>query len=714
MLLVAAAACRSAGPPAAPVPAPTELPTPAPVPAPTPSSAFSGDTLEWVVAHGGRITGRMRQWGDTGFTTVSVYVPRLRGTALRLQARTDRTHLPTAYTLTGVDEVEAPRTETVTTSGGVLAFRTEAGVARSAAGRGFPYATSGHPELDAMLARALLATTARTLALVPDGRATLTTVGERPVAGATLTTTATLHLLRGVGLHARPIWLDASGALFARVDASGGTIRRGFEGAVARLVAVQDSALSAGDSSRTASAVLRTAGPLIVRHARVFDPRSRRLAPDRAIVIRGDRIAAVVADSALVLPAGATVIDARGQVVLPGLRDLQARADGGDAALHLAAGVTRVRMIATDPAAIDALRRRWEHGGAPAPRLDVAGLVEGPGPDAAATPMVAPSPDSSRALVRRWRAAGATSIALGAALDARTVAALVREAHASGLPVHGAPPLAVPVERLLRDGVDEVHAVERLAVDMLVGGRRPDDDAARLATVVARAAAAIDPAAGPARAVVTMLRERGVTTVPLLAVAERRLTTPAGQLPVGLGSFATRLPPVARAALRGGGLAVASPADRRRHDASFTALQRITKALYDAEVPLGGASGDQPGSFLHRDLELQARAGIPNTDVLAAATLGAARRLGVDSLEGVVAPGMRADLVIVDGDPTVHMAMLRRTTLVIVDGVAVRPDRLLAGLGIAPEVASLAPLPSRATASPARRGASRPPPRRRP
>ena len=74
------AACRSATPPLAPAavaPAPSDA---APV-APPAGSAFSGDTLEWVVVAGGRVTGRMRQWGDTGFTTVTAWVPRARGTA---------------------------------------------------------------------------------------------------------------------------------------------------------------------------------------------------------------------------------------------------------------------------------------------------------------------------------------------------------------------------------------------------------------------------------------------------------------------------------------------------------------------------------------------------------------------------------------------------------------------------------------------------------
>jgi hypothetical protein len=61
---------------------------------------------------------------------------------------------------------------------------------------------------------------------------------------------------------------------------------------------------------------------LIVRHATVFDPRRRTTFNDRAIVIRGDRIVQVVADSAHEQIVGAEEIDAKGQLVTPGIIDV--------------------------------------------------------------------------------------------------------------------------------------------------------------------------------------------------------------------------------------------------------------------------------------------------------------------------------------------------------------------------------------------------------
>jgi imidazolonepropionase-like amidohydrolase len=65
---------------------------------------------------------------------------------------------------------------------------------------------------------------------------------------------------------------------------------------------------------------------LVVRHATVLDTRTAKTLPDRAIVMCGDRIIRVVADSALDTLRGdlrgAQVLDVRGRLVIPGLIDV--------------------------------------------------------------------------------------------------------------------------------------------------------------------------------------------------------------------------------------------------------------------------------------------------------------------------------------------------------------------------------------------------------
>jgi imidazolonepropionase-like amidohydrolase len=65
-----------------------------------------------------------------------------------------------------------------------------------------------------------------------------------------------------------------------------------------------------------------------------------------------------------------------------------------------------------------------------------------------------------------------------------------------------------------------------------------------------------------------------------------------------------------------------------------------------------GPPGMAHGASLHGELQLLVRGGLTPTEALRAATSVTARRFGLDD-RGRIAPGLRADLTLVDGDPTV-------------------------------------------------------------
>lgn len=87
------------------------------------------------------------------------------------------------------------------------------------------------------------------------------------------------------------------------------------------------------------------------------------------------------------------------------------------------------------------------------------------------------------------------------------------------------------------------------------------------------------------------------------------------------------------------------------------------RALHAAGVPiLAGTDGANPGIpngvGLLAELELLVAAGLRPQDALAAATANPARAFGLAD-RGRIAPGRRADLVLVDGDPTRDITDLR-------------------------------------------------------
>jgi imidazolonepropionase-like amidohydrolase len=89
-------------------------------------------------------------------------------------------------------------------------------------------------------------------------------------------------------------------------------------------------------------------------------------------------------------------------------------------------------------------------------------------------------------------------------------------------------------------------------------------------------------------------------------------------------------------------------------------------------------TGSDAGVFTHgenvRELELMAEYGMKPADVIESATSVTAKVLGMDSMIGRIAPGLRADIIAVTGDPSVNISALRQVHFVMKDGIIYRND----------------------------------------
>ncbi len=81
-----------------------------------------------------------------------------------------------------------------------------------------------------------------------------------------------------------------------------------------------------------------------------------------------------------------------------------------------------------------------------------------------------------------------------------------------------------------------------------------------------------------------------------------------------------------------------------------------------------------------REMEFMAEAGMPSADVLASATTRAAECLGRNDI-GALAVGARADLLVLDADPSVEISALRGIHGVIKDGMVHRDDTRVLAVG---------------------------------
>jgi imidazolonepropionase-like amidohydrolase len=102
-------------------------------------------------------------------------------------------------------------------------------------------------------------------------------------------------------------------------------------------------------------------------------------------------------------------------------------------------------------------------------------------------------------------------------------------------------------------------------------------------------------------------------------------------------------------------------------DIHQNAMRRAVAA--GVKIAMGTDSGVYPHGSNLRELELMVAGGLTPAGALAAATSSAAALLGLDEELGGLAPGKRADLVLVEGDALEFGGLKERVRSVIKDGI---------------------------------------------
>jgi imidazolonepropionase-like amidohydrolase len=548
-----------------------------------------------------------------------------------------------------------------------------------AARPGFYIDVDGAPS--AALLQALIAASAHRMALLPSGEASIEKMRTLVVHAEGRTLTVTEWDLSGLGFTPSPVWLDATGQFFGVVSGFTSTIRSGWERAVPAMIAAQDS-IETARQVRMSKALAHHQDVLVFRHAAMFDAPSATLRPHTTVVIRGDRIARVGDDDQVAAPSGATVIDATGKTLLPGLWDMHVHVSpGSDGMLHIAAGVTTARDMGNDTSVVLQLRRQFDDGTAIGPRLVLAGMIDSPGPYQVPIGLLASNEAEVRADVDRYAALGFEQIKVYSSMKPELVPAIIDEAHQHGLRVSGHVPAFMTAEQVVRLGFNEVQHVNFVMLNFMDTVR--DTRAMSRFTAVAHDGAALDFQSQRVRDFFQLLKDRHVDIDPTVAAFEDMFVGRPRTLSATFGMIADRLPAQVRRGFYGGGLPVPPGMDQRYRD-SYAAMVRMVGELYRAGVPIVAGTDGFAGFQLDRELELYVKAGIPAPAVLQIATIGAARIMKHDGERGVIEEGKQADVILVDGDPTANISDIRKVELTVRGGVLYRSAELYREMGITP------------------------------
>ncbi|MEO0971805.1 MAG: amidohydrolase family protein [Pseudomonadota bacterium] len=602
-----------------------------------------------------------------------------RGPNTQSTVRLDAHGIPTFVHTTGVNYFKAEVDEQFSQVEGTARWRStvEQGE-RQVSGPAVYVPSNSFPEYSAILARALLRQPERRLPLLPAGEASIREVDSLNLGEGV---EVTLYAITGLGTMPEYLWLDGQGALYGADYNWFGVTPKGQGASIAQLKARQEAATATYLTDVAARLREPLEGLVVISNARLFDAHTGEVQP-RAQVFIHDGIISAVYNDPIEAPEDATVIDADGMLVLPGLWDMHGHIGAGDYLNYLAAGVTNVRDMANDPDYVIRTRREAAAGVIAAPDIYPMGFIDRRGPFAAPTGMLADSLEEAIEFVNYYAARGFHGIKLYSSIDPAWVAPIADHAHGVGLTVLGHIPSGMTAEQAIRAGFDEVTHVNMILLNFL-DGASIDTRTPQRFVVPTREGGDLDPWSAEVSAFVELMRSRGVAHDPTFSLFMQMFTNTPGEVSSLATPFIDHLPPTLARGM------VSEPGFNEGLEAQGRATAEVTKAiirrLHDAGVRLLPGTDWGPAGFaVIRDMMYLAEAGIPEADVLRAATLGAAQHMGVDQQLGSVTKGKRAHLVLVPGDPLEDLSALYRARYVIKGTALYEPSALLREAGFSP------------------------------
>ena len=429
--------------------------------------------------------------------------------------------------------------------------------------------------------------------------------------------------------------------------------------------------------------------------------------PDAIVIVRDGRITDVGSRMAVSIPKGARVIDCTGKFLIPGLIDGFAGMNSqGQANAFLYMGVTTVVAVS------DFRRGVIDINASPTPHLylmDSIGSTDNwsllaKRPEWAlklreGTHRAELSPEDTLRQLTDTSHLGTRALWLGHNITAANAQWIMTRARQMGLATYGEF-VATPYDVGVEAGVDVLVHMGRYELGVIPDElQRPlvEDSEGMAATTAYDYAERVPPTDAHLRDYAHFLAAHHAALMPTFSVYYAQLTQhrnlwkepaaalldPArvynptnretGEMDYPLASWTRHLP--------GAGQRYMEEIQRKKADQSVLRLWSINETLFSAYPHYLAASGapvqgSLPGISMHTELELLVRLGLSPREALTAATNNYSLQFNWNEL-GQITPGRRADILVVDGDPTMNIWNARRISALIMDGNVIDREKLL-------------------------------------
>lgn len=433
---------------------------------------------------------------------------------------------------------------------------------------------------------------------------------------------------------------------------------------------------------------------------------------DAVIYIRDGRITAVGPRSALPIPKGSRVIDCTGKFLIPGLIDgFAGMSSQGEANANLYMGVTTV------VASSDSRRGHVDQHASPTPHIylmdsigstdDWSLLISHPYWASKLHDIngrsVELSPDDTARQLADTARLGTRVLWLGHDLTAANTQWIIEHAHQMGLITYGEF-VATPYKVAIQAGVDALLHMSRYELGVIPDELQqplvddPEGSASRTAYGYSER---LPPTDYHLRDYAKFLASHHTALMPTFStfylrlpnhrnlwkepaaqlldpnapvpVADPKVDPKTGELVYPMALWTRHLPNSTQRWME--------ESQHKKADQQADRFWAINQAIFEAYPHYLAASGapamgTMAGISMHTELEMLVRLGLSPREALAAATNNYAEQFNWREL-GQIAPGRRADILILDGDPTTNIWNARNINTLLMDGNQIDRDSLL-------------------------------------
>lgn len=371
------------------------------------------------------------------------------------------------------------------------------------------------------------------------------------------------------------------------------------------------------------------------------------------------------------LPSGAEIISGE-FYLMPGLAEMHAhipsQQQGDEYAMHVLKmyvlqGITTIRGMLGQPSHLE-LREQAEGGEVVSPRI----FTSGPSFNGNSSP----DPETARQMVRDQKAAGYDLLKLHPGLTMEVFDAIVDEANQVGIEFAGHISYDVQLERALEAGQGSIDHLDRY-MEFLAGeeANRPDPSIIFFGYDLTPH---VDKNLISEAAKQTV--EAGVWNVPTNTLLENVFNPDNTVESMSVWPGMDLMPQNVVEGWQNfiGNLRSSDDYDPEQAIKFLEIRKNLTKALHDEGAGLLlGADAPQifnpPGFSAHRELELLVESGLSPFEALKTGTVNVGVYLGEESLTGKVAPGFRADLVLLSSNPLESIPFHDRIEGVMTNGI---------------------------------------------